>query len=155
MQFIAAESSNGAWTFHRGINVDFGHEYRGIPSLNRRAVRQVVFCGSTRIDQNADHTRLDLALLELAPATAATKPESVLAVDASGESASDGASIYTIGYPAIPQEGIYTPTLLEQLFQRTFGCKRLAPGKVLPSQRSGQAWTPRTTLPHWSATRGR
>src|SRR5207302_1410866 len=51
------------------------------------------------------------------------------------------AELYTIGYPFRPPLGTFTPTLLEKLFQQTFGYKRLAPGVSARSQRSTQAWT--------------
>src|SRR5205085_12612298 len=53
-------------------------------------------------------------------------------------------------YPANPRVGTYTPTLLEQLFQTTFGYKRLAPGRIMRSQASVQGWT----LAHDATTLG-
>jgi hypothetical protein len=48
--------------------------------------------------------------------------------------------VFTIGYPANPGHG-YALSLLEQLFQSTYGFKRLAPGRVITSQFTNKAWT--------------
>ncbi|MBO0720270.1 MAG: hypothetical protein J2P41_05575, partial [Blastocatellia bacterium] len=50
-------------------------------------------------------------------------------------------TIFIVGYPGNPGYSPYTPTLLESLFQSTFGYKRLAPGLVIPSQVAVSEWT--------------
>ena len=57
--------------------------------------------------------------------------------------------IYTVGYPGNP--GMGEPlSLLEQLFQSTFGCKRLAPGEIEPAHAQVFTWT----LAHDASTLG-
>lgn len=135
-----ADPDNGRWTFRPGASIDFGHEFRGNASITPRALKSVVFTGPKPITSSGgvDHSKLDIAVIDIEAASPA--PPSVLAVDAAVDWAAPDLIVFTIGYPANP--GIdYTPTLLEQLFQATYGCKRLAPGRVMASQVTTQAWT--------------
>jgi hypothetical protein len=58
--------------------------------------------------------------------------------------------VYTIGYPGQPQYGAYNLNLLEQLFQTTFGYKRVAPGEIRSAQAAVGPWT----LAHDATTLG-
>jgi hypothetical protein len=135
LQAIATREDDGTWSLGLGAVIDFGREYRARESVNPRALRRVIFAGSRPILETgpADHMRLDLALIELEPGDPQLAPRSVLAVDIGPDWAQQDAVLYTIGYPGRPPTGTFTPTLLEQLFQTTFGCKRLAPGLVMSS----------------------
>jgi V8-like Glu-specific endopeptidase len=148
LQVIADADAGGAWTFHPGVVIDFGHEYRGLDSVTPRAVKQVAFCAPRPIDgRNIDHSKLDLVLIELEAAV--QKPRNVLAIDISQDWASPEKAIYTIGYPGDP--GRAEPlSLLEKLFQSTFGCKRLAPGEIQPAHSAVSPWT----LAHDATTLG-
>ena len=130
------------WALKPELKIDFGHEFRGRESVTPRNLRGVAFAGAQPIDtgSSADHAKLDLALIELAPAEHAV--HTVLALDVSRDWAGENApDIYTIGYPNKAPFGAYPPPLIEQLFQQTWGKKRLAPGSVMRSQRSTEAWT--------------
>ena len=142
LQVIAAEVQPGTWTFAEGAAIDFGHEFRGTKQYPRRVLKRVVFCGREPIDFDAiDHKKLDLALIELTPGAPADKPNAVLAIDSAPDWADEGTTVYIAGYPAPPRPGIDPATLLEKLFQRTFGHKRLAPGEVMTPAGSVAPWT--------------
>jgi len=152
LQAVARRGDDGSWTFKDDVTIDFGHEFRARESVNRRAPRRVVFAGSKPILEvgPVDHTKLDLALIELEPAAPENLPRAPLALDVAADWADPDTTVYTLGYPANPRVGTYTPTLLEQLFQTTFGYKRLAPGRIMRSQASVQGWT----LAHDATTLG-
>jgi Trypsin-like peptidase domain len=135
-----ADPVDGTWKFRPGASIDFGHEFRGRGSVTARALKSLVFTGSKVIKPGSpvDHSKLDIAVIEIEPVT--PSPADVLAVDASVDWASPDLIVFTIGYPANPGPN-YALSLLEQLFQSTYGCKRLAPGRVMTSQITTQAWT--------------
>lgn len=143
LQMAARQDPDGKWKFHAEAAIDFAHEFRATESKNRRALKRVVFCGPDEIVFNVpvDHRKLDLALIELEPATANNRPNKVLAIDKAPDWADPDISVFTIGYPGRPLRDFYLPTLIEQLFQTTFGYKRLAPGLVMPSGTNVQPWT--------------
>jgi hypothetical protein len=136
-----ADKDGDDWKFRPKVNIDFGYEYRGIASQGRRPLRRVLFCGAARIGFPIDHNKLDLALIELAPAVQGEEPAHVLSVDAAPDWHESNPSVYTIGYPGSPGEQQYAPTLLEQLFQQTFGYKRCAPGVAKNSTIATAQWT--------------
>ena len=152
LQAAAQQRSDGSWKFHEETAIDFAHEFRATASRNRRALKRVVFCGPDEIDLNANinHKNLDLALIELEAATNENRPRKVLSIDKAPDWADPDIEIFTVGYPGKPILGTYTPTLLEQLFQSTFGYKRLAPGLIMPSGQNVQPWT----LTHDATTLG-
>ena len=143
LQVVAKEKGPGDWAINPGASIDFGHEFRSDRRFPRRALKHLIFCGSQPISLSGgiDHKKLDLALFELEPAAAADKPNSVLAVDLAPDWASDGTAIFIVGYPGPPPPGANPPTLLERLFQATYGCKRLAPGLTMTSNAPVQPWT--------------
>jgi hypothetical protein len=148
LQAIAARDDKKVWRFNPGVRIDFGHEFRGRDSLAPRELRKVVFAGPDTISfPPVVHSRLDLVLIELAPA--AGRPPRTCPFDIAPDWASPGQIVYTIGYPANPGTD-YVPSLLEQLFQSTYGCKRVAPGKIEPGQVPTYAWT----LAHDATTLG-
>jgi hypothetical protein len=134
LQALGAEAEDHTWTLRFGLAIDFGHEFRAIETARRRELSKVVYCGRDPISGRViDHSRLDLALIELTPAGPDNKPASTLAIDIAPEWATPDEIVFIMGYPGRPQVGEYEPTLLEQLFRSTFGCKRLAPGRVTKS----------------------
>src|SRR5262249_49782127 len=142
-QLTANRADDGTWTFKPNAAIDFGHEFRAQDSVNRRALKRVIFAGSKPIsfNQPVDHRKLDLALIELEPATPQSTPRTVLSVDLAPDWPQPDLTLFTIGYAGAPAPTAYPATLLEQLFQSTFGCKRLAPGLVMTSQQHVQPWT--------------
>lgn len=151
LQSVAARNGED-WTFGPGAAIDFGHEFRSTKPHPRRALSHVVFCGEDEIDLEApvDHRHLDLALIALEPVPDKDAPEATLSVDVSPDWAEADQQVYVVGYPGRPLLGTFKPTLLEQLFQTTFGCKRLAPGtstRVL-------AEAPSSTMAHDATTLG-
>jgi V8-like Glu-specific endopeptidase len=144
LQGIADHHQDGDWTFRPGATIDFGHEYRAVESVNPRALRRLVFTSGQPIALSGpvEHAKLDLALIELAPASAANRPRQVLALDIATDWAQPKATVFTIGYPAEPGPFQFPPSLLEQLFQGTYSHKRLAPGLVIGAQApSVHTWT--------------
>ena len=129
LQLSARQDNKGNWRFVHDAAIDFGHELKGRESLNRRRLKRVVFCGSKEIEfSTIDHKKLDLALIELEPgdADAAAAPRRVFSLDLASGWAQPGTKVYTVGYPGPPPVLAYPPTLLEQLFQSTYGHQ--APG---------------------------
>jgi DNA/RNA endonuclease G (NUC1)/V8-like Glu-specific endopeptidase len=148
---VSARLFNGTWKFSDGAAIDFGHEFHARDSINRRKLKRVVFSGDKPIDfSTIDHSKLDLALIELEPATPASRPIMVLPLKLTSNWAAPGRQIITIGYPGSPPTMLYPPTLLEQLFHATFGYKRIAPGELIASQMGVQPWT----LTHDATTLG-
>jgi hypothetical protein len=148
---VITKDEGPAWELKPGITIDFGHEFRGWSSVKPRALKEVVFVGKNHIDDyDIDHRNLDLALIRLTKTNASNRPTTVLSVDMSKDWPDPGAMVYIVGYPANPQVGVYQLNLLEQLFQSTFGCKRLAPGTVTAPFSAVQPWT----VAHDSTTLG-
>ena len=141
LQVTANSQQDGSWRIKPGATIDFGHEFRARQSLNPRPLRRVVFAGAKPIVGLIDHTKLDLALIELEPADAAARPSFVLSVDSAPDWSQPQLPIYIVGYPGSPGPGVAPPTLLEQLFKSTFGHKRLAPGLLMTAQQNVHTWT--------------
>ena len=150
LQAIARPNTAGGFNFKPGVAIDFGHEFRARESVSPRRLKQVVFCPTRVINDPIDHTKLDLVLIELEPvAQASERPRSLLAFDVAPDWAVPTQFIYTVGYPGNPGIG-ETLSLLEQLFQSTFGCKRLAPGEIETAHTQVFTWT----LAHDASTLG-
>jgi V8-like Glu-specific endopeptidase len=148
---VSARLYNGEWKFSDGAAIDFGHEFNARDSLDRRKLKRVVFCGARKIEfDSIDHSKLDLALIELESASASARPSMVLPLNLTPDWAVPGTTILTVGYPGSPQGMLYSPTLLEQLFQATFGYKRIAPGELIAAHTTVQPWT----LTHDATTLG-
>jgi len=131
-QAIAKQASDGAWTLKPDISIDFGHEFNARKTLDRRAVKSVVFAGKEPIDEMLIvHRKLDLALLELDPLANGSPPPRCLKLDCTDALDADDKHVFLVGYPGQPSVGLAPPTLLEKLFESTFGCKRFAPGLVM------------------------
>src|SRR5262249_45252726 len=143
LQVSAREREPGNWQFVDGAAIDFGHEYRGRDSVNRRRLRRLVFCGSKTIEYtNIDHSKPDLALIELEPAVGSSNgAQAIYSLSAAPGWTDPTTIIFTIGYPGSPPSSIYPPSLLEQLFQATYGYKRIAPGELIRSQSAVRPWT--------------
>jgi len=152
LQAIGVEN-NGGWTLYPGTTIDFGFEFQGTQSMNRRNLQQVVFCGDQPIDGALDHAKLDLSLISLSPLTHAATPVTPLMLMRNTGWVQTDTQIYTVGYPGNPgPDGRSTyGSLLEQLFRSTFGYKRLAPGRLLPF---GIPGSPGWTLAHEATTLG-
>ena len=140
LQAVAIPQDDGAWTIKPEATIDFGHEHRGLASVNPRALRRVVYVGSQEITTVIDHAKLDLALIELAPGAAANVPNP-LCVELANDWPTPGKILFAIGYPGQPLPGMEMPTLLEELFASTFGFKRFAPGEIMAADASPAPWT--------------
>lgn len=140
LQAIARPDATGKWTFKPGVTINFGHEFRVADKLSPRSLKRVAYCPAKVISSPIDHSKLDLVLIEVESAVESEKPKAVLAIDVSPDWAVPGQYVYTVGYPGNP--GLGEPlSLLEQLFQSTFGCKRLAPGQCQIPASTVQDWT--------------
>jgi V8-like Glu-specific endopeptidase len=129
LQAVATEIENDGWQLKPNIAIDFGREFRARDSVGRRSITGVIFAGSMHIDRNVDLRKLDVALLELEPAT--ERPTELLAMDIAPDWGQPETGIFICGYPGNPGAfGPDSPSLLELLFKSTFGFKRLAPGLV-------------------------
>lgn len=143
---------NGAsWLIDEGANIDFGYEFKTRRSVNRRRIKKVVYNGAQPIDvRHIDHSKLDLAVVQLEPVGEEMLPINILKWNSSTYGADQGQRMLTIGYPGDPgAAGIqdYTATLLDKLFHFQFGCKRLAPGRIITS-----GVIPDTTIAHNATT---
>jgi V8-like Glu-specific endopeptidase len=141
LQEIADKQLDGIWKVRENISIDFGHEFRARESVNRRVIKKVIFAGPKPISSPIDHTRLDLAVLELEPDNGNMGDDQYFTFNLAPELVMPGTPIFTIGYPGLPGPFAAPSTLLDQLFMHTYGHKRLAPGLVTTS---------RITLPKWS-----
>lgn len=142
LQQIADKTEKG-WQLDGKAFIDFGHEFRAQETLHRRQLKMVVFWGAEVIKTSGpiDHARLDLVVIELATAKEEDVPRRVFCFDNSTDWTKSEPLIYTIGYAGQPANGIDSLSLLEQLFQTTWGCKRLAPGKVVEDKPEVNQWT--------------
>jgi subtilisin family serine protease len=151
LQVSARQDSEGKWTFVEGAAIDFGHELGGRDTLNRRRLKSVVFYGPDLIDNFViDHRKLDLVLIELEDPAPGETPPHPFALNLSSQWTAPGTRVLTIGYPGNPPANLYPPTLLEQLFQKTYGFKRLAPGEVMSSAQT----LPGSSFAHDATTLG-
>ena len=144
LQVTADWQTDGSWKLKPGAAIDFGHEHEARETLNRRALKRVVFAGPDPIRSFIDHKKLDLALFELEPAAPAARPRIVLGINGSADWAQpqeQKRQMYIVGYPGSPAVNQAPLTLLELLFQSTFGHKRLAPGELMTAQASVHTWT--------------
>ena len=125
--------TNGNWTLNEEVTIDFGYEFNGIGSINPRALKKVLFEAGKPIDRTKiDHSKLDMAVIELEPLADDTGLQT-LNFDGKTDRFWDDSYIYTIGYPGNPGlQGLSTyGIVLEQLYQSTYGYKRLSPGQVI------------------------
>ena len=154
LQAVARQKNDGSWELRPDSNIDFGHEFQGIASLNKRKLTNLIFTGTKTIDRfRLDHSKLDLALIELANVPDEQVPPHVLDWNKGTAWTWDGQDVFIVGYPGDPRAlnvPDYTPALLEQLFMTTFGCKRLAPGRVMERSADDLDWT----LKHDATTLG-
>ncbi len=124
-----AKWSAGNWLLAPNVAIDFGHEWKGNNSINRRLIKEVVFAGSREINPSSlDHTKLDLAILRLEAASKAVK---TLEIDLSDDWNSSGSTICTIGYPGPPPSISFLLTCLTSYSPRYTDNKRLAPGYLV------------------------
>jgi Trypsin-like peptidase domain len=152
LQLIASRDPDGKWNFNNKIFVDFTHEFRSKTKPVKRQLLNVTFAGPDPIPSRGDidHRKLDLALIELEPATATNTPAGDIFFDISNDWAQPDKNIYLIGYPGSPERGVDSLTILEKLFQSEFGYKRLAPGMVVKNADG----LPDSTFSHDATTLG-
>lgn len=150
LQSIANRNSDGSWIVRPDVSIDFGHEFGARTSVRRRAIKKVAFAGARFINDPIDHTKLDLAVLELETQTGSPDHTDFFTINMTPELVAPGATVYIIGYPGNPGPYEAPFTLLEQLFRGTFGCKRLAPGIVHASGIS----LPGSSIAHDATTLG-
>lgn len=133
------------WHLKPGIAIDFGHEFRSRDSIGRRKITNVLFAGAQPIVRPIDHSKLDLAVLELEPATGASEPQQPVALELATDWGQKETGIFVCGYPGAPHPDDYMKDDLTRLFNQTFGFKRLAPGYVTRNAKDSY-FSPR----HWS-----
>lgn len=150
LQATARQQSDRSWKIKNKSAIDFGHEFDARKSVNRRRLKRVVYTGPDPIVAPIDHKKLDLALIELEPADASNRPKIVLGFNGATDWAEPEQTVYIVGYPGDPGVDTAPLTLLEQLFESTFGHKRLAPGLLMTAQSNPHTWT----LAHDSTTLG-
>ena len=143
LQAIATQTAPGKWDMFPDLAIDFGHEDRAREHVGRRRLLRVVFAGSKLIVPNAlDHSKLDLALIELEPVRGATEDALPLTLMRTPSTGSEpGKSVCVVGYPGSPPPFAYPAPLLTRLFQSTYGFKRLAPGSIVPGEEGLPEWT--------------
>lgn len=133
LQNIAA-FRNGNWTLYRNVKIDFGFEYEGRQNHLTRNAKGVVFAGSAKIDaNNIDHTKTDIALIEIDGTTDTTIQEPI--AFKLTQALTPGTKIFTIGYPRIAPED-ETPEAAT-IFNGKYNVKRIAPGEVITGSQPG------------------
>jgi V8-like Glu-specific endopeptidase len=147
LQAIGMQKNDGSWELRSDANIDFGHEFNGVASRNRRKLKSLIYTGPQKVTgRPIDHSILDLALIQLVDAPDENVPQHLLSWNKSRGWTFPGMEVFIIGYPGDPRlspgmPADYTPPLLDQLFQTQFGCKRLAPGKIMERDNSDLDWT--------------
>lgn len=135
-------------TVKDNVNVDFGREYKGRLSYDRRKVRSIVFAGTALIAPPIDHGKLDLAVLELSKSTL---PEDLsqrfLKIGTQTDPVTAGMVLATVGYPGdwrrfapLVLQSQYE-TVIARLLEGDGGSKRLAPGEFTGLLDSSPGWT--------------
>lgn len=153
LQAIATAQPDGSWKLKPGIAIDFGHEFRAVETAGRRKVTAVLFAGVDPINPVAiDHRKLDVALLALEPVAAGAKWPT-LGLDISPDWGQAQSGVFICGYPGNPGFS-EAPSLLEQLFRSTYGCKRVAPGLVTTTAVAMDDSPKHWTLGHDATTLG-
>ena len=154
LQSIGRQKNDGSWELKSDANIDFGHEFKGVASRNRRKLTSLIYTSPKVIDRfSLDHSKLDLALIQLVDVPDENVPQHLLDWNKGTAWTWPGTDVFIIGYPGDPRAlnvPDYTATLLDQLFQTTFGCKRLAPGKIMDRDNDDLEWT----LKHDATTLG-
>lgn len=119
--------------------IDFGHEYRGRASVNRRPITALVFAGAKPVPtQGIDHSVLDLAVFRIGPADAQpARPQLPLSLHLGPHTADPQTEVFIAGYPGRPDPAALgsvseTDKVLKLLFDKLWGFKRLAPGIITP-----------------------
>lgn len=145
LQSIGRLDAQGNWRLAPNVNIDFGFEFGGRTAVNTRLLKKVIFYGPQPITQrDLDHKKLDLALIQLEEVPADKLPAGIVQWNTSPLLLAPDTEIFTIGYPGDPGRNgavVYTETLLDQLFKRTFGYKHLSPGLVMWPDAAEEAWT--------------
>lgn len=135
--------------------VDFGREDGGWDSFDRREVLSVIFAGTQAITGAVDHSKFDIALLELSPSKLTGEiADRALSLDCTCALADDVA-LAVLGYPGDWRR--WVPLLarnahadvLARLLQGKGGSKRLAPGASVGSSKAGLG---PTTVSHDATT---
>ncbi|MDG2528487.1 trypsin-like serine peptidase [Caulobacter endophyticus] len=119
-----------------GTNLDFGREYQGRATHDRRKVLEIVAMGVQTIEGLiVDHRRLDLALLRVSPSTlTGAAKQRFLKLSKVKDALEPGLSVVTAGYPvawqdAVPEQlQIAHGAVLARLLAGDGGSKRLSPG---------------------------
>lgn len=137
LENIANIGSGNSWQIRDTVSISFGFEESSVAGRTRKLTRAVFYIASD-FKNVADPKKLDLALIELDDADEGNK--GFLKIYSPSTWATEGQTIYTIGYPAAPNNPIDHDVEARIFFKPHYGWKRLAPGRVLEAQ-DGQAWS--------------
>ena len=134
LQKISFKKTGGERVLYEGATIDFGHEFLSVLSKNPRRLKRVVYYPENEIGETIiNHAFLDLALIELYPGPGEVN---TLPIFTNNKWIDNSIDIFVVGYPGAPQDKQYSITILDKLFKMTFGCKRLAPGKIVSTHPS-------------------
>ncbi|SER90743.1 trypsin-like serine peptidase [Pedobacter rhizosphaerae] len=134
LQVIGQKKRDGSWTLQANAGIDFGRELKGRASKNPRKFKRLIFAGDEIDPANINHTKLDLALIELEPTRVEFLPKRILGIDGSSEWAAASRYTLTAGYPGDPGTAglaYYGTEVLSMMFGFSYGYKRLSPGQIL------------------------
>ena len=134
LQDVGQRNRNGNWELRADAGIDFGRELNGIGSRTPRKLKAVAFAGDDIDPSSIDHTKLDLALIELEPIDTSFLPLHILGVERNPRWADTDRYIITAGYPGDPGLrgiGMYGTEVLSMIFDYNYGFKRLSPGKTM------------------------
>jgi len=127
LQEIATLRTDGNWQLSHIVQVNFGREKNGWQVKNVRKINAVVYYGPF----SGTNGKVDMALLQLDNVEDQFLPRRLISPSLELPAADE--VIYVIGYPGPPEAGIYSNTILSQLFADGYGFKRLSPGLVQSS----------------------
>lgn len=145
---LIAQFDGQKMTVKDHVNVDFGREYKGRSSYDRRQVRSIVFAGTASIVQPVDHGKLDLAVLELSKSTLSEDlSQRFLKIGTHADPVTDGMVLATVGFPGdwrrfapLVLQSQYE-TVIARLLEGDSGSKRLAPGEFTGMLDNPPGWT--------------
>lgn len=149
LQKISSKTNSGQ-TVYDDASVDFGFEFQGITTSNRREVKGVLFDSGNFIDEKViDHSKIDMAIIELSSLGNEIVPH--LNFSSTMDELKLNSFMYTIGYPGNPGlAGLNAyGKILEELYSSTYGYKRLSPGETIVNN-----ITTNQTISHDASTLG-
>ncbi|TKV41075.1 hypothetical protein A0U87_22375 [Sphingobium sp. MP9-4] len=148
LEAIARPDDKGGWKLEWPDDtvIDFTAEF-GVPTHADYRVTGVEYFGADPINGTVNFAHLDMAILRMVP-VGDPKPIGTVTLEQNPGALYQGQGIYAVGFPAPPMKWFgpgkppprfETADVVNSVFDRKLGVKKLAPGRVmqLPGQMPG------------------